>query len=226
MLKAGGCSLDVDDVKKDASGVYMHMCVVSTGTIAVGDTVSANIDVNRRKDIMRNHTAAHLLQAALREVLGTHVQQAGQLVDEDVVRFDFTHFSALSADELIAVEKRVNDVILEGIPVTCTEMSIDEAKKKGAMALFGEKYGDVVRVVEAGDFSKEFCGGTHVDNTAKVGMFKIKQEGSVAAGVRRIEAVTGHNFLLYLNNAIMMIGQARICSISTIRLSWSKALSV
>ena len=208
VLKAGGCSLDVDDVKKDASGVYMHMCVVSTGTIAVGDTVSANIDVNRRKDIMRNHTAAHLLQAALREVLGTHVQQAGQLVDEDVVRFDFTHFSALSADELIAVEKRVNDVILEGIPVTCTEMSIDEAKKKGAMALFGEKYGDVVRVVEAGDFSKEFCGGTHVDNTAKVGMFKIKQEGSVAAGVRRIEAVTGHNFLLYLNNAIMMIGQA------------------
>ncbi len=208
VLKAGGCSLDVDDVKKDASGVYMHMCVVSTGTIAVGDTVSANIDVNRRKDIMRNHTAAHLLQAALREVLGTHVQQAGQLVDEDVVRFDFTHFSALSADELIAVEKRVNDVILEGIPVTCTEMSIEEAKKKGAMALFGEKYGDVVRVVEAGDFSKEFCGGTHVDNTAKVGMFKIKQEGSVAAGVRRIEAVTGHNFLLYLNNAIMMIGQA------------------
>ena len=207
-LNAGDCQIDVDDVKKDASGVFMHMCVVSTGTLAVGDTVEAAIDKDRREDIMRNHTAAHLLQAALREVLGTHVQQAGQLVDEDVVRFDFTHFSAMTPEEMIAVEKRVNDIILEGIPVTCTEMSIDEAKKKGAMALFGEKYGDVVRVVEAGDFSKEFCGGTHVDNTAKVGMFKIKQEGSVAAGVRRIEAVTGHNFLMYMNNAIMMIGQA------------------
>ena len=206
-LAAGGCSIDVDDVKKDASGVYMHMCRVSTGTIALGDTVEATIDVDRRQDIMRNHTAAHLLQAALREILGTHVQQAGQLVDENVVRFDFTHFSAMTAEELLAVDKRVNEIILEGVPVTCTEMSIEEAKKKGAMALFGEKYGDVVRVVEAGDFSKEFCGGTHVDNTAKVGLFKIKQEGSVAAGVRRIEAVTGHNFLMYLNNAIMMIGQ-------------------
>ena len=206
-LSAGDCAIDVDDVKKDASGVFMHMCRVSTGTLAVGDTVTALIDVSRRQDIMRNHTAAHLLQAALREVLGTHVQQAGQLVDEDVVRFDFTHFSAMTAEELLAVDKRVNEIILEGIPVTCTEMSIEDAKKKGAMALFGEKYGDVVRVVEAGDFSKEFCGGTHVDNTAKVGLFKIRQEGSVAAGVRRIEAVTGHNFLNYLNNAIMMIGQ-------------------
>ncbi|MBQ9679429.1 MAG: alanine--tRNA ligase [Ruminococcus sp.] len=207
-LSAGDCQIDVDDVKKDPSGVFMHMCEVSTGTIAVGDTVAAKIDIERRQDIMRNHTAAHLLQAALREVLGTHVQQAGQLVNEDTVRFDFTHFSAMTAEELLKVEKIVNDKILEGIPVTCTEMSIDEAKKKGAMALFGEKYGEIVRVVEAGAFSKEFCGGTHVDNTAKVGMFKIKQEGSVAAGVRRIEAVTGHNFLMYLNDAIMMIGQA------------------
>ena len=205
-LQAGDCEIDVDDVKKDASGCFLHSCEVSTGTIAVGDIVKAAIDVERRLDIMRNHTAAHLLQAALREVLGTHVQQAGQLVNEDVVRFDFTHFSAMTAEELIEVEKRVNDVILEGIPVTSTEMSIEEAKQKGAMALFGEKYGDVVRVVEAGDFSKEFCGGTHVDNTAKVGLFKIKQEGSVAAGVRRIEAVTGHNFLRYINDAIMMIG--------------------
>ena len=157
---------------------------------------------------MRNHTAAHLLQAALREVLGTHVQQAGQLVDEDTVRFDFTHFSAMTAEELIRVEKRVNDIILSGIPVTCTEMSIDEAKQKGAMALFGEKYGDVVRVVEAGDFSKEFCGGTHVDNTAKVGLFKIRQEGSVAAGVRRIEAVTGHNVIGYLGSIIAAVGKA------------------
>ena len=207
-ITAGGCEIDVDDVKKDASGIFMHACTVATGTLAVGDTVKAEIDAVRRGNIMRNHTAAHLLQAALREVLGTHVQQAGQLVDEDVVRFDFTHFSAMTAKEMIDVEKRVNDIILEGIPVTCTEMSIDEAKKKGAMALFGEKYGDVVRVVEAGDFSKEFCGGTHVDNTAKVGLFKIKQEGSVAAGVRRIEAVTGHNIISYLSNIIISVGKA------------------
>ena len=207
-ITAGGCEIDVDDVKKDASGIFMHACTVATGTLAVGDTVKAEIDAVRRGDIMRNHTAAHLLQAALREVLGTHVQQAGQLVDDDVVRFDFTHFSAMTAKEMIDVEKRVNDIILEGIPVTCTEMSIDEAKKKGAMALFGEKYGDVVRVVEAGDFSKEFCGGTHVDNTAKVGLFKIKQEGSVAAGVRRIEAVTGHNIISYLSNIIISVGKA------------------
>ena len=207
-ITAGGCEIDVDDVKKDASGIFLHACTVATGTLAVGDTVKAEIDAARRGDIMRNHTAAHLLQAALREVLGTHVQQAGQLVDEDVVRFDFTHFSAMTAQEMIDVEKRVNDIILVGIPVTCTEMSIDEAKKKGAMALFGEKYGDVVRVVEAGDFSKEFCGGTHVDNTAKVGLFKIKQEGSVAAGVRRIEAVTGHNIISYLSNIIISVGKA------------------
>ena len=207
-LKAGDCTIDIDSVKKNHSGVFMHACEVSTGTIAVGDTVTAEIDTVRRGEIMRNHTAAHLLQAALREVLGTHVQQAGQLVDEDVVRFDFTHFSAMTAEELIKVEKRVNDVILEGIPVTCTEMSIDEAKRKGAMALFGEKYGDVVRVVEAGDFSKEFCGGTHVDNTAKIGLFKIRQEGSVAAGVRRIEAVTGHNVIGYLGEIITNIGRA------------------
>ena len=207
-LSAGDCEIDVDDVKKDPSGIFMHMCEVSTGTIAVGDTVAAKIDIERRQDIMRNHTAAHLLQAALREVLGTHVQQAGQLVNEDTVRFDFTHFSAMTAEELLKVEKLVNDKILEGIPVTCTEMSIDEAKKKGAMALFGEKYGDIVRVVEAGEFSKEFCGGTHVNNTAKVGLFKIRQEGSVAAGVRRIEAVTGHNVINLLSNAVMAVGKA------------------
>ncbi len=207
-IDAGDCSIDVDDVKKDASGIFMHACQITTGTLAVGDTVTAKTDIARRQEIMRNHTAAHLLQAALREVLGTHVQQAGQLVNEDVVRFDFTHFSAMTADELIRVEKRVNDIILEGIPVTCTEMSIDEAKQKGAMALFGEKYGDIVRVVEAGDFSKEFCGGTHVDNTAKVGLFKIRQEGSVAAGVRRIEALTGHNVIGYLGNVIMAVGSA------------------
>ena len=206
-LRAEG-SADVDDVKKDPTGVFMHACEITTGSLAVGETVTAKIDIERRNEIKRNHTAAHLLQAALREVLGTHVQQAGQLVNEDIVRFDFTHFSAMTAQEMLDVEKRVNDIILEGIPVSSTEMSIEEAKQKGAMALFGEKYGDRVRVVEAGDFSKEFCGGTHVDNTAKVGLFKIRQEGSVAAGVRRIEALTGHNVIGYISNATLMIGRA------------------
>ena len=205
-ITAGGCTIEVDNVSKDAAGIFLHSAEVSVGTVAVGDTVTAAIDADRRMDIMRNHTAAHLLQAALREVLGSHVQQAGQLVNEDVVRFDFTHFSAMTAEELLDVEKLVNDKIFEFIPVTSTEMSIDEAKKIGAMALFGEKYGDVVRVVEAGDFSKEFCGGTHVDNTGRLGLFKIRQEGSVAAGVRRIEALTGRNVLNYLNDTLTVIG--------------------
>ena len=133
---------------------------------------------------MRNHTAAHLLQAALRKVLGTHVQQAGQLVSARSVRFDFTHFEAMTSEEIEKVEAMVNDVILQGMEVVTREMPIAEAKKLGAMALFGEKYGDVVRVVSAGDYSTELCGGTHVDNTAKLGLFKIVSEGSVAAGVR------------------------------------------
>ena len=175
-----------------------------------GMSADAKIDAVRRMDIMRNHTAAHLLQAALREVLGNHVEQAGQLVTDHSVRFDFTHFSAPTAQELMAVEERVNEVILAGMPVEVMEMPIDEAKKMGAMALFGEKYGDVVRVVKAGDFSTELCGGTHVDNTAKIGLFKIRQEGSVAAGVRRIEAVTGHGVLKMVEDAMNMIAQTAI----------------
>ena len=193
-------------MNKDANGIFLHACEITTGTVAVGDAVSCAIDKDRRADIMRNHTAAHLLQAALREVLGTHVQQAGQLVSEDVCRFDFTHFSAMTAAELMDVEQLVNEKILDAIDVTSTEMSIEDAKKIGAMALFGEKYGDRVRVVQAGEFSKEFCGGTHVNNTSRIGLFKIRQEGSVAAGVRRIEAVTGKGVLRYLDNAIAMIG--------------------
>lgn len=183
----------------------MHKAVVKEGFVRAGDTAHAAVDAERRFAIMRNHTAAHLLQAALRTVLGDHVEQAGQLVNEQAVRFDFTHFSALTDDELLAVEKLVNEKILENIPVECREMPIEEAKKLGAMALFGEKYGDVVRVVSAGDFSKEFCGGTHMDATAKLGLFKIVSESSVAAGVRRIEGVTGTNLLslIYSTNHLL-----------------------
>ena len=202
VITAGGASVDVDNCTKDNNGIYLHICEVATGTVAVGDKVKASIDASRREDIKRNHTAAHLLQAALREILGTHVQQAGQLVTEDMVRFDFTHFSALTAKEMIDVEQRVNEMILSAAVVESKEMPIEEAKKLGAMALFGEKYGDVVRVVTAGDYSMEFCGGTHVNNTSALGLFKIKQEGSVAAGVRRIEAVTGKGVLEYLNSTV------------------------
>ena len=198
VIKSATCNIKVTNTAK-ANGIFTHMAEVETGTVSVGDTVEAVIDIERRNAIRRNHTAAHLLQAALRKVLGTHVEQAGQLVNESVVRFDFTHFSALTAEEISKVENLVNEKILAGIMVDNREMPIEEAKKLGAMALFGEKYGDRVRVVAADDFSIEFCGGTHVDNSAKIGLFKIISESSVAAGVRRIEAVTGANVLSLLN---------------------------
>ena len=205
-LTAEGFSADVDDTTKDISGnIFLHACAIDEGSVRVGMTVRAAVDKARREDIMRNHTAAHLLQAALREVLGSHVQQAGQLVSDTTLRFDFTHFEAMTAKELLDVEKLVNDKIFEAIPVETRVMPIEEAKKLGAMALFGEKYGDTVRVVSAGDFSVEFCGGTHVGNTSNLGLFRIRQEGSVAAGVRRIEALTGFGVLRYIDNANAMI---------------------
>ncbi len=163
----------------------------SPATLKVGDTVTASIDVERRKAIMRAHSATHLLDAALKKVLGDHVHQAGSLVEPDRLRFDFTHFEAITPEQLAEIDRLVNDAILEGYPVVTEVLPIEEAKKKGAMAMFGEKYGDTVRVVEMGDFSMEFCGGTHLDNTAKAGPFRIKSEGSVASGVRRIEATVG-----------------------------------
>lgn len=210
VISGEGFEIEVTNTTKDQGGIFLQAGVVMSGSVAVGMSADAKIDAVRRMDIMRNHTAAHLLQAALREVLGNHVEQAGQLVTDHSVRFDFTHFSAPTAQELMAVEERVNEVILAGMPVEVMEMPIDEAKKMGAMALFGEKYGDVVRVVKAGDFSTELCGGTHVDNTAKIGLFKIRQEGSVAAGVRRIEAVTGHGVLKMVEDAMNMIAQTAI----------------
>ena len=205
VIRTDSCTIRVLDTTKNASGVHVHKAVVEEGFVREGDAAEASVDAERRFAIMRNHTAAHLLQAALRTVLGDHVEQAGQLVNEQAVRFDFTHFSALTDEELLAVERLVNEKILENIPVECREMPIEEAKKLGAMALFGEKYGDVVRVVSAGDFSREFCGGTHMDSTAKLGLFKIVSESSVAAGVRRIEGVTGTNVLsmIYATNRML-----------------------
>ncbi|MBQ5911401.1 MAG: alanine--tRNA ligase [Clostridia bacterium] len=198
VLSGDTCNITVSNTTK-MGGIFTHMVEVVSGSVSVGDTVNAVINNDRRAAIRRNHTAAHLLQAALRQVLGNHVEQAGQLVNDAVLRFDFTHFSALTAEEISAVENLINVKILEGLTVENTEMPIDEAKKLGAMALFGEKYGDVVRVVDAKGFSTELCGGTHVDNTAKIGLLKIVSESSVAAGVRRIEAVTGANVLDLLN---------------------------
>ena len=190
--------MTVSDVQKTKDGKYMHIGTVTEGALSVDDEVEAKVDAEYRQAICRAHTSTHLLQKALRKVLGDHVEQAGSYTANDHLRFDFTHFAALAADELQQVETLVNDAILAGYPVVTEEMSIDEAKKKGAMALFGEKYGAVVRVVQAGD-SIELCGGTHLDNTAKAGMFKIIGEASVAAGVRRIEAVTGRAVLDFLN---------------------------
>ena len=220
-LTAEGFSADVDNTTKDISGnIFLHACDISEGSVSVGMTLRAAIDAERRNDIKRNHTAAHLLQAALREVLGSHVQQAGQLVNEDYLRFDFTHFEAMTAKELMDVEIMVNDKIFESIPVVTREMPIEEAKKLGATALFGEKYGETVRVVSAGDFSAEFCGGTHAENTSMLGVFKIRQEGSVAAGVRRIEALTGRGVLRYINNVQAVVVNAA----SALKLSNPKAL--
>ena len=185
-----------DTIKSE--GHFLHIATVEQGSITKGDKVTASIDKERRLAIMRNHTTAHLLQYALRQVLGDHVHQAGQLVNEKACRFDFNHFSAMTDEELAKVEELVNAEIMNAVPVTMQEMPIDEARKLGAMALFGEKYGDTVRVVTA-DNSVEFCGGTHISNTAQIGLFKIVSESSVAAGVRRIEAVTGLGVIELLN---------------------------
>ena len=198
-LQVGDATLQVLDVKKTPKGYYVHTCVLENGTVRVGDSCTAQVDTVRRMNICRNHTGAHLLQKALREVLGDHVHQAGSYQDDQRLRFDFTHFSAVTPEELAKVEEIVNAHIYASIPVTCKLMPIEEAKKMGAMALFGEKYGDEVRVVDIDSWSTEFCGGTHVSNTAQIGCFKIVGESSVAAGVRRVEAVTGANVVAMLN---------------------------
>ena len=198
-LTCGDAKLKVTQVKKTPKGYYVHTCALLDGTLKTGDEVTASVDEGRRMAICRNHTATHLLQKALREVLGDHVHQAGSYQDEKITHFDFTHFSAVTPEELEAVERKVNEKIFASMPVTVQNLPIEEAKKMGAMALFGEKYGSVVRVVDAGGWSTEFCGGTHVQNTAQIGCFKILSESSVAAGIRRIEATTGFGVLRLLD---------------------------
>ena len=209
LLRSAGCEFAVTDVQKNKGGKYMHYGKMAEGMLKVGDTVSAAIDPERRKAVMRAHTATHLLDKALRAVLGDHVHQAGSLVEDDYLRFDFTHFTAMTAEELSRVSREVNNAILAGFAVEAKEMPIEEARKTGAIALFSEKYGDVVRVVNIGEgYSVEFCGGTHLDNSAKAGLFHIESEFSVAAGVRRIEAVTGRRALEQMNRAQEMLFQA------------------
>ena len=204
-ITLGDAVFEVTNVQKDKAEKYLHYGKLISGKLEVEDTVTATVDRERRMAIARAHSATHLLQAALQKVLGDHVHQAGSLNSPDHIRFDFTHFSAITEEELKAVTQFVNDAILEGYDVTTKVMGIDEAKKEGAMALFGEKYGDQVRVVSMGDVSKELCGGTHLTNTAKIGSFSIISEGSVASGVRRIEAVVGkYNLTMAHDHATML----------------------
>ena len=195
VIETDGALFQVTDVQKDKAGKFLHHGVMHSGRLQVEQTVTPRIDTDRRKAIMRAHSATHLLQAALREVLGDHVHQAGSLVEPDRLRFDLTHFSAITPEELERVNEIVGDWILDGMDVTVSEMSMEQAKASGATALFSEKYGDVVRVVNMGGKSVELCGGTHVDNTAKIGPFRITGESSVASGVRRVEAITGKAYL-------------------------------
>lgn len=204
----GSSVMQVLDTQKLGGGQFVCSAVVKAGGFSVGDKVTAAVDEKTRMATQRNHTSCHILQAALRSVLGDHVHQSGSYVDPHRCRFDFTHFSAMTADEIKRVEEYVNNVILAAVPVVTEELPIEEAKKKGAMALFGEKYGDVVRVVSVGEYSTEFCGGTHLKNSAQAGLFKIVSESSVASGVRRIEAVTGEGVLEMLNNSLNTLDKA------------------
>ncbi|MGN1118801.1 MAG: alanine--tRNA ligase-related protein, partial [Oscillospiraceae bacterium] len=200
--------IEVADTQKLTNGAFICNGKVASGGFAAGEAVTAKVDEEMRAATQRNHTCAHILQSALRHVLGDHVHQSGSYVDPYRCRFDFSHFSAVTPEELAKIEEYVNKVIMAAVPVVTEELPIEEAKKKGAMALFGEKYGDVVRVVSVGEYSTEFCGGTHLTNSAQAGLFKIMSESSVSSGVRRIEAVTGMNVLQVLNSMKSTINRA------------------
>ena len=206
-IYSDGFIANVYDTKK-TDGIYIHIATVVNGTLKVGDEVCADIEDARRDAICRNHSAAHLLQAALRSVLGTHVEQAGSFVNDKICRFDFTHFAALTSDEIRKIEALVNANILVANEIVTKETDIETARAEGAMALFGEKYGSVVRMVKMGSFSTELCGGTHCNNTGKIGLFKIVSESSVAAGVRRIEAVTGLGVLRLIAEKDELLAEA------------------
>jgi len=208
LIEGAGFKLEVKDCKKVTGGRFVHLCKVIEGEVRVDDSCTAHVDKNRRYATARNHSVTHLLHKALRNILGTHVEQAGSLVEKDRLRFDFSHFKALTSEELTLVEKEVNSAIWKSMDITVSEVPIDEAKKMGAMALFGEKYGDIVRVVKMGDYSIELCGGTHMKNTSQIGMFKIISEGGIAAGIRRIEAITGEALYEYLLNKENIIADA------------------
>lgn len=208
VITLGDSLFEVKETIPVAGSKIAHIGKVVKGMFKVGDKVVLKVDGENRMATCRNHSATHLLQKALREVLGTHVEQSGSYQDAGRTRFDFSHFRAMTPEEIKAVEKLVNDKIAESLPVDTKVMSIEDAKKSGAMALFGEKYGDEVRVVGMGEFSKEFCGGTHVKNTGMIGQFKIISESGVAAGIRRIEAITGHNVIKYYENLEHTIAEA------------------
>ena len=207
-IRADGALFEVTDTQKNAEGVYYHIGTLREGRLEIGDAAALAVDAARRQAIARNHSSLHLLQAALRRVLGEHVEQAGSYVDEKRGRLDFTHFSAMTPEELAQVERMVNEQILNGLPVDVRMMPIDQARAAGAMALFSEKYGDIVRVVSMGEFSRELCGGTHLCDTSRMGLFRIVSESSVAAGVRRIECVTGFGVLEQLDTADGILKQA------------------
>ncbi|RMF66361.1 MAG: alanine--tRNA ligase, partial [Alphaproteobacteria bacterium] len=208
VIRAAEGELRLLDTRKPAEGLIVHVCEVVTGAVKKGDRVRFEVDAGRRAAIVRNHTATHLLQAALQKILGDHVKQAGSLVEPDRLRFDFTHFSPLTAEEIRRIEDEVNSRILDNLEVGIRMMSADEAKAAGAMALFGEKYGDIVRVVNVGDYSLELCGGTHAKASGDIGLFRIVSEGGIAAGVRRIEAVTGTGALDWVRNQEQTLARA------------------
>ncbi len=209
VIKNGGCEIEVTDCTKFGGNKILHTGIVKSGEIRVGDRAEFSVDKDKRIATARNHTVTHILQKALREVLGNHIEQAGSFVSSSRLRFDFTHFEAVSKEDLVKVEKIVNSKILDALDVTVEELPIEEAKKRGAMALFGEKYGDVVRVVSVGDYSVEFCGGTHLKNSSQAGSFKIISESGVAAGVRRIEALTGYGVLNLYEETDLILNKAR-----------------
>ncbi len=210
VITKNGAKARVSDTKKNGNGIYMHIVTVEAGSFLSGDTVKLSVCEKNRMATCRNHSATHLLHKALKEVLGGHVAQAGSEVNPKHLRFDFSHFEAMTREELELTEKKVNEAVLAAMPITVKELPIDEAKKLGAEAQFGEKYGDVVRVVSMGDYSIEFCGGTHLKNTANVGLFKLISESGVAAGTRRIEAVTGEGVMEYIKNKDALIERTAV----------------